>query len=121
MSGAGLQYQCQIRDLPEPLVPPDFVMSAFRAIMACLMRVTSAPPTYDALFISQFATTHSHGFGPLRCATTCSMCDCWLSLLNFLRRSTSFSFCWAHLTSSSLPRALRALRSSSSASCFLKS
>ena len=41
-----------------------FVISAFLLIIACLILLTSAPPTYVLLFISQFETTLSHGFGP---------------------------------------------------------
>ena len=39
-------YQCQINDLLAPPFVAPLVRSALRAIMACLMRDTSAPPTY---------------------------------------------------------------------------
>lgn len=41
-----------------------FVISPFLANIAALILVTSAPPGYCALFISQFITTRSQGLGP---------------------------------------------------------
>jgi hypothetical protein len=42
-------------------MPPLLVISALRAIMACLILVTSLPPTYEFAFISQLSITLTQG------------------------------------------------------------
>ena len=94
------------------------VMSPFLAIIACLILVTSAPPTYDVLFISQFVMTLSHGLGPFLCVSTFSWYSYSFSILVFLVWSISRFLCSFHLSRASLPLILRCLYISSS-ECIL--
>mgnify|MGYP007118472884 CR=1 FL=1 len=57
-------------------------MSAFREIMASLMRLTSLSPTYWSLFISQLSTTLTHGFDAFLASSIA--CFCSSTSLTFL-------------------------------------
>lgn len=90
-------------------MPPSFVMSAFREIMASLMRLTSLSPTYWSLFISQLSTTLIHGFDAFFASLIACFCSstslmflylfALICLVKSCFHSFNYKFAWFFLSS----------------------
>lgn len=100
------------------LLLPVLVISPFLAIIAYLILVTSAPPTYEVEFMSQLAITLSHGFGPFLYCYTCSRYIFSCSTLFFCLYSISFYLCTCHLSSSCFALIFFSFFSSSSCNSY---